>query len=116
MPPIAAMPGNSNCAGERNSPTNNSRFNSRPTRKKKTAIRPSLIQSSSGFSSCKLPSRMSSSTCSSPLYSDCSGELLISSASAAAATSNKPDAASKAKNWRMTRNGMIHPYQRKTVG
>jgi hypothetical protein len=57
MPPTAAMTGRSTCANEESSPRSSSRLISRPTRKKKIAIRPSLIHSSSGFSSASGPMR-----------------------------------------------------------
>ena len=43
IPPIAAAIGRAAWRGEASSPTRASRFTSRPTSRKKTAIRPSLI-------------------------------------------------------------------------
>ena len=57
MPPIAAKIGSVACLREDNSPTRTSRLISKPTTKKKIAIRPSLIQcirSISNFLSPKL--------------------------------------------------------------
>ena len=50
MPPIAATAGRTICAGLESSPSITSRLISRPTRKKKRAMSPSLIHSSSGLS------------------------------------------------------------------
>jgi len=47
--------GKAACLGEESSPTNSSRLISRPTSRKKMAIRPSSIQSSRGSLSSKLP-------------------------------------------------------------
>ena len=49
MPPTAAMPGNKTSAGFLSLPSSNSRFNSKPIRKKKIAIKPSLIHKINGF-------------------------------------------------------------------
>ena len=49
MPPTAAKPGKTTSAGFFSFPSNTSRFNSSPTRKKKIAIRPSLIHKIIGF-------------------------------------------------------------------
>ena len=46
IPPIAASNGNNTFFGEDNSPITNSRFISKPTRKKKNAINKSLTQCS----------------------------------------------------------------------
>ena len=45
VPPRAATRGKAACRGEESSPSSTSRFISSPTRKKKTAMRPSLIHS-----------------------------------------------------------------------
>ncbi len=55
MPPAAAMTGSAACFAVDSSPTISSRLISRPTRKKKTAIKPSLIHSSSGLSIIRAP-------------------------------------------------------------
>ena len=46
MPPSAAMPGSTMREAPRNWPSSTSRLISRPTSRKNTAIRPSLIQCS----------------------------------------------------------------------
>jgi hypothetical protein len=58
MPPIAATVGSAAWPKLDSSPCSNSRLISSPTRKKNTAIRPSLIHSSRGFSSPSAPMRM----------------------------------------------------------
>jgi len=55
MPPTAAMPGRAALSMLDSSPSRTSRFTSSPTRRKKIAIRPSLIHSSSGLWSFSSP-------------------------------------------------------------
>jgi len=55
MPPTAATAGRTICAGLESSPSITSRLSSRPTRKKKAAMSPSLIHSSSGLSIANSP-------------------------------------------------------------
>ncbi len=55
LPPTAPAAGNAVCDRDDSSPSRNSRLISSPTRKKKTAISPSLTQSSSGLESERAP-------------------------------------------------------------
>jgi len=55
MPPMAAMIGKIALSKLDNSPAKTSRFISRPTRKKKIAIKPSLIHKIAGFAISKFP-------------------------------------------------------------
>ncbi len=57
MPPMAAMAGSAAWPKVDSSPRSSSRLISRPTRKKKIAISPSLIHSSSGLSIASAPTR-----------------------------------------------------------
>tara|TARA_Y100001933_G_scaffold25015_2_gene21114 strand:- start:2453 stop:2635 length:183 start_codon:yes stop_codon:yes gene_type:complete len=52
---MAAAAGNAIKAGDDSPPSNVSRFSSRPTRKKKNTIRPSLIQLIIGLAMVKAP-------------------------------------------------------------
>ena len=94
MPPAAASAGKVAWATVDSSPRTSSRLISSPTRKKNTAIRPSLIHSSSGLSSASGPTRTPTGVSRNRLYSQDSGELSISSAASAAAISTSPPAAS----------------------
>ena len=67
MPPIAANTGRLACDHELSCPVRTSRFTSRPTRKKKTAISPSLTQCSSDLSMPNSPMLMATGTCQSVL-------------------------------------------------
>jgi hypothetical protein len=58
IPPTAAMAGSTACDGFASAPSSASRFNSRPTRKKNTAINPSLIHSNSGLKISNSPKRI----------------------------------------------------------
>ena len=58
MPPIAAAKGRAICAAVDSSPCITSRFTSRPTNKKKTAISPSSIHKCNGFPNSKAPTRI----------------------------------------------------------
>jgi hypothetical protein len=57
MPPTAAIAGSIARRTLESSPFSSSRLISRPTRKKNTAISPSLIHSSNGLSSASTPTR-----------------------------------------------------------
>ena len=55
MPPSAAATGIAALAGLDKPPSSNSRLISRPTKKKNTAIRPSLTHNSRGLAICSEP-------------------------------------------------------------
>ena len=59
MPPMAPTAGSRMLPGFDSSPSMSSRLSSRPTRKRKIAIRPSLTHSSRGLAICSGPTRIS---------------------------------------------------------
>ena len=95
MPPTAPMPGRMMLRGLASSPSRSSRFSSRPMRKKKMAIRPSLIQSSSGLERRNSPRPTINGRLRNSEYSFSRGELAIIRARTVASISRIPPAASK---------------------
>ena len=94
MPPMAANAGNAIFCGLFKSPTTTSRFNSKPTNKKKMAIKPSFIHNSSGLFISNLSIATVKFSVKSCSYSQLNGELATINAKAAANISIKPLAAS----------------------
>ncbi len=94
MPPSAAPAGSANLRGSASSPTSASRLISKPTTKKKTAIKPSLIQRLIGFDNDAPPIPTVSLVAHAPKYRSAHAELAQTRASAAAASRTMPPAAS----------------------
>ena len=103
MPPIAPRAGRAILLFSASSPTRSSRFSSRPTRKKNTAIKPSLTQSSSGLAISNGPMRTCTGSSTKYLYSAARGELAAIIASSIAPTSRMPPADSDWMNSRQCR-------------
>src|SRR5438874_9808273 len=94
MPPRAPAIGSATCAGCDSSPSTTSRLISSPTSRKKTAIKPSLIQSSNGLPRSMNVQEMPSLVSSAASIAPANGELASASASRLAAKSGTADAAS----------------------
>ena len=98
MPPMAPAIGSATCEGCDSEPSTTSRLISSPTSRKKSAISPSLIHSTSGLLRStnfqERPSLVSSRLWTGPA----NGELARTSASSAAARSGSADAASLSMN------------------
>jgi hypothetical protein len=97
MPPMAAAIGSIAFRGSASSPTSSSRLISRPTAKKKIAMRPSLIQWRKSSCTNRSPNEMRNGTCNICSYPIAHGELAQTSAPPAQ-TSNRraPDACHRA--------------------
>ena len=105
MPPSAPAIGSATCEGRDSSPSTTSRLISSPTSRKKNAISPSLIHSSSGLLSPMSRYWMVNLSANAACTASRSGELASTSARTAAPSRGKADAASlsmKALN-RLTR-------------
>src|SRR5579863_1893936 len=89
-PPIAAMTGRAAFCTPASEPSIASRLISRPTRRKKIAISPSLTQCSRLFDSPIDPTRISAVAWSRALYWGARGEFAINNAASAAAPSATP--------------------------
>jgi len=100
MPPRAPAAGSASVGRLDSWPSATSRLISRPTSRKNTAIRPSLIQSSSGLASASAPIRTSTGVSHRAPYQARNGELASSIASTPAPTRTIPPAASSARNSR----------------
>ena len=100
MPPTAAMPGNITSRGFFSLPSIISRFSSSPMRKKKIAIKPSLIHRISSFDSPSPSRRMENFLTRTDWYRSDRLELAMRRARTAAAIKTIPPAAS----WRKKRS------------
>jgi len=97
IPPRAAATGRMARLTEESSPARSSRFISRPTTKKKIAIRPSLIQRSSGLVSAASPMPMVKGICQVAVYASLNGEFANTKAVMVARIRSTPAADSVAK-------------------
>ncbi len=95
MPPAAPNAGSAIWERFESSPSSTSRLISRPTRKKKTAMRPSLIQRIRGFASLNRPIRISTGVSRKAWYSPSARVFAKMSAATAAITSTIPPADSR---------------------
>ncbi len=90
MPPSAAITGRAAWRGSASSPTSSSRLSSRPTTKKKNAIRPSLIQWCRDISRRQLPMPMLTGSRTSCQYASARLLLARTRAATVAANSRRP--------------------------
>ncbi len=90
--------------GPRSSPSTNSRLISNPTTKKKTAISPSLTNSRRSRLRLNGPTSIENCVCQNDWYASLQGELATTRATAVAASSTTPPAASV---WRKSTSGRI---------
>ena len=98
IPPSAAMPGRTAADFSRSSPATSSRLISRPTTKKKMAIRPSFTQWVRSSRTEKLPMVTAISVCQKSTYDWSHGELAHTRAMTVAARRKTPPAASTSRN------------------